>query len=111
MEKFSRPWTANLDFKTMYYVQGLGGTFEGLSIFDADDDLVAIVPVDVAPLYAAKNARLITAAPDLLAALKSFRHADGCFCEAAFVGPDQHVPHTRECVTACIVIKKAEAQP
>lgn len=76
------------------------------------------------------NARLIAAAPTLLrernearaqivaacrqrdallAALKEFRHADGCFCEASFVGPGSgHPSHSPECQSACAAVALAE---
>src|SRR3954471_9167155 len=54
------------------------------------------------------NAQLIAAAPDLLEALKSFRHVDGCFCEASFAGPGCHPSHWSECKAAQAAISKAE---
>jgi hypothetical protein len=51
---------------------------------------------------------LIAAAPDLLEALKLFRHVDGCFCEASFSGPGCHPRHSPECEAAQAAIAKAE---
>jgi hypothetical protein len=33
-------------------------------------------------------------------ALESFRHIDGCFCEASFSGPGSHPIHSPECQAA-----------
>ena len=45
---------------------------------------------------------------DLLTALESFKHADGCYCEAAFAPPGVPVRHTDECEFARAAIAKAK---
>jgi hypothetical protein len=106
-----KPWTIGPSESTTVYIPDgdPADAFEGISIFDADGNQIAIIPDDwyIGPLVR-ENARLIAAAPDLLAALKSFRHADGCFCEAAFAGSGTIVRHTAECEAACAAIEKAE---
>ena len=57
------------------------------------------------------NARLIAAAPDLLAALEGRQHADGCYCEAAFAMNDgSHPQHSPECMAAMYAIAKAKGE-
>lgn len=54
------------------------------------------------------NARLISAAPDMLEALEALQHADKCFCDAGFAGPDHHPRHSDECEKARAAIDKAK---
>lgn len=46
----------------------------------------------------------------LLGALKSLRHGDGCFCDAAFAGPGTTVTHSPECIAARVAIKAAAGE-
>lgn len=56
------------------------------------------------------NLALAAAAPDLLAALKTLRHIDGCFCEAAWAMDGAHPRHSDECEAAQNAIAKAEGR-
>jgi hypothetical protein len=44
---------------------------------------------------------------DLLAALESLKHGDGCYCAAAFAMDGAHPSHSDECRAACRAIEKA----
>ena len=56
------------------------------------------------------SANVLAAAPDLLEALESMRHDDGCFCEAAFAVLGQIIHHSPECIMACRAIDKAKGE-
>lgn len=77
-----------------------------IPIATMDDPMYRVDPVDEYDSGfrscgdADANARLIAAAPRLLAALEALRHADGCFCDAAFVMSGAIVRHSDECEAA-----------
>ena len=47
---------------------------------------------------------------ELVAALDGLRHADGCWCDAAFAMPDTVVSHSAECISAQAAIAKMEGK-
>lgn len=54
-----------------------------------------------------KVVKLEAANKELVEALESFKHADGCYCEAAFSMPNGTQPrHTPECENARAIIAK-----
>ena len=44
----------------------------------------------------------------LVTALEMLKHADGCYCEAAFAGPGTIVGHTHECEAAREALARAK---
>lgn len=56
---------------------------------------------------AGKVVELQAANRELVEALESFKHADGCYCEAAFSGPNGTQPrHSPECEKARAILAK-----
>lgn len=56
------------------------------------------------------NARLISAAPDMLAALKGLMLGDNCCCDVA-IGNPMYIDHSDSCKAARAAIAKAEGKP
>jgi hypothetical protein len=46
---------------------------------------------------------------NLTRALEALKHADGCYCEAAFAPPGTHVRHTEQCEDARFALEQAQA--
>jgi len=58
---------------------------------------------------ASDGSALIDAVREAREALKLLKHADGCYCEASFSGPDCHPRHSPECEKAKDALAKLDA--
>ena len=65
------PWTVETPALGYIPEDDPESAFDGVSVFDADGHLVAIMPIDLYPDWY-DNARLVATAPELLAALSDF---------------------------------------
>jgi len=84
----------------------LNATFEAMAIEDKRKDrTIALIPLDDSNL---ENARLISAAPELLESLKGLRF-NNCFCEMR-IGNPMVTRHSDCCVSANAAIAKAEGK-